>query len=233
MRDAGPSAALPFIDEVGEHISEFEGERRQLGIGADLVEPEKLLARKRRRPIRRCVVGGSRNNPVSSPASGIFGRGAPLRSEGIPKTSAELASTEKPKISFCAFSRKILRVRLAVGGSRRSSHPNPDASSACEIPGDAAIADDAGYLTSEALVHDRPPGNEGELVGVLDDRIFARDEFLCSCEDARDAFTVALHAKRRLFFCRQRFSGLFDLAALQLRDEIFGCANVPSGARQA
>ncbi len=82
MRNAGPSAALPFIDEIGEHISEFEGERRQLGIGADLVEPEKLLARKRRRPIRRYVVGGSRNNPVVSPASGIFGRGAPLRIGG-------------------------------------------------------------------------------------------------------------------------------------------------------
>ncbi len=82
MRDTGPSAALPFIDEVGEHISEFEGEWRQLGIGEDLVEPEKLLARKRRSPIGRCVVGGTRISAVISRAKGIFGRGAPLRIGG-------------------------------------------------------------------------------------------------------------------------------------------------------
>jgi len=46
MRDAGPGEALPFVDEIGEQISELEGERRQLGIGANLFEPEELGAHK-------------------------------------------------------------------------------------------------------------------------------------------------------------------------------------------
>lgn len=44
--DAGPGIALAFVDEVGEDIGEHEGKRRQLGIGAHLVEPEKFFARK-------------------------------------------------------------------------------------------------------------------------------------------------------------------------------------------
>jgi hypothetical protein len=46
MRDAGPGEALPFVDEIGEYIDELEGERGQLGIGANLFQPEKFGARK-------------------------------------------------------------------------------------------------------------------------------------------------------------------------------------------
>ncbi|MFZ3178641.1 MAG: hypothetical protein WA156_00165 [Methylocystis silviterrae] len=44
MSDAGPGEALPFIDEIGEHIGEHEGERREFWIGAHLLEPKELVA---------------------------------------------------------------------------------------------------------------------------------------------------------------------------------------------
>ena len=44
--DAGPSEALPFVHEICDHVGEHEGERRQLGIGAHLVEPNEFFARK-------------------------------------------------------------------------------------------------------------------------------------------------------------------------------------------
>ena len=46
MSDAGPSEALPFIHEICDHIGEHEGERRQLRIGAHLVEPNEFVAHK-------------------------------------------------------------------------------------------------------------------------------------------------------------------------------------------
>ena len=42
-RDAGPGAALPFIDEVREHKGQHERERRQTGIDEHLVEPGELV----------------------------------------------------------------------------------------------------------------------------------------------------------------------------------------------
>jgi len=82
MRNAGPSEALPLIDEVREHICEFEGERRQLGVGAYLIEPEKLGARKRRSAIGRYVFAGRRSSLVIQPAIEVYGPGAPLRIGG-------------------------------------------------------------------------------------------------------------------------------------------------------
>ena len=45
-RHAGPGEPLPFIDEVGDHVGQHEGERSQLGIGAHLVEPNEFFAYK-------------------------------------------------------------------------------------------------------------------------------------------------------------------------------------------
>ena len=45
-RHAGPGEPLPFIDEVGDHVCQHEGEWSKLGIGAHLVEPNEFLARK-------------------------------------------------------------------------------------------------------------------------------------------------------------------------------------------
>jgi len=44
--DAGPGVALPFVDEICDHIGEHEGEWRQLRIGSHLVEPNEFFARK-------------------------------------------------------------------------------------------------------------------------------------------------------------------------------------------
>lgn len=48
MSDAGPGEAFPFINEIGKHVGELEGARGQLGIGANLFEPEKFGVRKGR-----------------------------------------------------------------------------------------------------------------------------------------------------------------------------------------
>ncbi len=53
--DARPGAALALVDEVGEDIGEHKGKRRQLGIGAHLVKPEKFFARKGDTTIRRRI----------------------------------------------------------------------------------------------------------------------------------------------------------------------------------
>lgn len=45
--NAGPGVSPLCIDEVCEHIGEEEGERRQLRIGAQLIEPTKFFAMKR------------------------------------------------------------------------------------------------------------------------------------------------------------------------------------------
>lgn len=44
MSDAGPGEAFPFIDEIGEHIGESKGERREFWIGVHLLEPEEFFA---------------------------------------------------------------------------------------------------------------------------------------------------------------------------------------------
>ena len=62
------------------------------------------------------------------------------------------------------------------------SHPDPELPP--EIPRDARVAHDAADLATEPLVHDRPPGDEGELVGILDDGVFARDEVCRAGVDA-------------------------------------------------
>ena len=41
--DAGPGVTFLLVDEIGEHKGQHEGERRQFGVGAHLIEPDEFF----------------------------------------------------------------------------------------------------------------------------------------------------------------------------------------------
>jgi hypothetical protein len=67
-----------------------------------------------------------------------------------------------------------IRQQYAIDFHRRTwsdlcSHSDSNPACPRKIPRDARITNDAADLPSETLVHDGPPRDERELVGVLDD----------------------------------------------------------------
>ena len=70
--------------------------------------------------------------------------------------------------------RLSLFVLLIVGTlARFALHPDSERAFSLKVPRDSGLPDDAADLAAEPLVHDGPPWDERELVGVLDEGVFA------------------------------------------------------------
>jgi hypothetical protein len=53
------------------------------------------------------------------------------------------------------------------------SHSDPNPTRARKIPRNAGVTNNTAGLTAKAVVHDGAPRDERQLVGILDDRVFA------------------------------------------------------------
>ena len=61
--DARPGMAFLFVDEISEHKGQHEGERRQFGVGAHLIEPDEFFVCEGAWVVRRCL--GDAVAPIS------------------------------------------------------------------------------------------------------------------------------------------------------------------------
>ncbi len=65
-------------------------------------------------------------------------------------------------------------VPLIVGATRvSSSHSESERAFSLKVPRYSRLPDDAADLPAQPLIHDGPPWNQGELMSILDEGVFA------------------------------------------------------------
>jgi hypothetical protein len=166
-----------------QHIDLGGGDRNLFGpvIGDDLVNRDGF-SRNRIIPLRRAnaiaiffvSAGFLVNSSDTSHAESMATNAAYSNGQITRCNATRAASKEKKAKAIGASIRHLYAINFRV--RRRNSlcsHSDPNRTRARKIPRNVGVTNNTADLTAKAVVHDGAPGDERELVGILDDCVFA------------------------------------------------------------
>ena len=102
-----------------------------------------------------------------------------------------------------------------------------DPSVSTDLPGNPAVGDESDDLTAKVALDHRPPGDEGEFLGVLDQGVAAGGELHRLAVGAADRLAGRRHPERHGARRRQFAAGAREFAAFQRREKVPAIAHAP------